>query len=147
MTGPFLGRFRLYLIDSNKVISSKVAKFGLMDIVELHGDILQPWGATWDPWSCLFSNKSCQYQLFHMAPIVMKPYSCLRKHEAYNLHSFSNLYGWMISTNLFTESGNYVPYKIFLWISLCLATEKVCAPHQAEENLNKLMYKPYIEHT
>ena len=46
MSGPFLGHFRLYLIDSTKVISSKVAKFGSMDIVELHGDILQPWGAT-----------------------------------------------------------------------------------------------------
>ena len=44
MSGPFLGHFRLYLIDSSKVISSKVAKFGSMDIVELHGDILQPWG-------------------------------------------------------------------------------------------------------
>ena len=46
MSGPFLGHFRLYLIDSTKVISSKVAKFDSMDIVELHGDILQPWGAT-----------------------------------------------------------------------------------------------------
>ena len=46
MSGPFFGRFRLYLIDSTKVISAKVAKFGSMDIVELHGDILQPWGAT-----------------------------------------------------------------------------------------------------
>ena len=44
MSGPFLGHFRLYLIDSTKVISSKVAKFGSMDIVELHGDILQPRG-------------------------------------------------------------------------------------------------------
>ena len=42
----FLGRFRLYLIDSTEVISSKDAKFGSMDIVELHWDILQPWGAT-----------------------------------------------------------------------------------------------------
>ena len=40
MSGPFLDHFRLYLIDSTKVISSKVAKFGSMDIVELHGDIL-----------------------------------------------------------------------------------------------------------
>ena len=46
MSGPFLGRFRIYFIDSTKVISSKVAKFGSMDVVELHGDILQPWGAT-----------------------------------------------------------------------------------------------------
>ena len=44
MSGQFLGHFRLYLIDSTKVISSKVAKFGSMDIVELHGDILQPGG-------------------------------------------------------------------------------------------------------
>ena len=36
--------FRLYLIDSTKAISAKVAKFGSMDIVELHGDILQPGG-------------------------------------------------------------------------------------------------------
>ena len=54
MSGPFLRHFRLCLIDSIKVNSSKVAKFGSMDIVELHGDILQPWGATWDPWSCYF---------------------------------------------------------------------------------------------
>ena len=46
MSGPFLGNFRLYLIDSHSsgVISSKVAKFGSMEIVELHGDILQPGG-------------------------------------------------------------------------------------------------------
>ena len=30
-------------------ISSKVAKFGSMDIVELHGDILQPWGGNLRP--------------------------------------------------------------------------------------------------
>ena len=41
MSGQFLGHFRLYLIDSTAVISSKVAKFGSMDIVGLHGDILQ----------------------------------------------------------------------------------------------------------
>ena len=46
MSGPFLGHFRLYLINSTKVNSLKVAKFGSMDIVELHGDILQPGGAT-----------------------------------------------------------------------------------------------------
>ena len=46
MSGPFFDCFRLYLIDSTKVLSAKVAKFGSMDIVELHGDILQPWGAT-----------------------------------------------------------------------------------------------------
>ena len=46
MSGPFFGCFRLNLIDLTKVISAKVAKFGSMDIVELHGDILQPWGAT-----------------------------------------------------------------------------------------------------
>ena len=34
----------LYLIDSTKVFSSKVVKFGSMDIVELHGDTLQPRG-------------------------------------------------------------------------------------------------------
>ena len=28
----------------SEVISSKVAKFGSMDIVDLHGDILQPGG-------------------------------------------------------------------------------------------------------
>ena len=42
--GPFLGHFRLYLINSTKVNSFKVAQFGSMDIVELHGDILQPGG-------------------------------------------------------------------------------------------------------
>ena len=31
-------------MDSTKVISSKVANFGSMDIVELHGDILHPGG-------------------------------------------------------------------------------------------------------
>ena len=46
MSGLFFGCFRLYLIDSTKVISAKVAQFGSMDIAELHGDILQPWGAT-----------------------------------------------------------------------------------------------------
>ena len=49
MSGPFLGHFRLCLIDSTKVTSSKVAKFGSMDIVELHGDILQPWGGNLRP--------------------------------------------------------------------------------------------------
>ena len=44
MSGPFWGHFSLHLIDSTKVISSKVAKFGSMDKVELHGDILQPGG-------------------------------------------------------------------------------------------------------
>ena len=44
MSGQFLGHFMLYLIDSTKVFSSKVVKFGSMDIVELHGDILQPGG-------------------------------------------------------------------------------------------------------
>ena len=46
MSGPFLGHFRLCLIDSTEVTLSKVAKFGSMNIVELHGDILQPWGTT-----------------------------------------------------------------------------------------------------
>ena len=46
MSGQFFGHFMLYVIDFTKFISSKVAKFGSMDIVELHGDILQPWGAT-----------------------------------------------------------------------------------------------------
>ena len=40
----FLGNFKLYLIDSTKVISLKVSKFCSMDIVALHGDILQPVG-------------------------------------------------------------------------------------------------------
>ena len=44
MSGPFLRHFRLCLIYSTKVTSSKVAKFGSMDILELHGDILQPGG-------------------------------------------------------------------------------------------------------
>jgi len=44
--GPCQGHFRLYLIDYTKVISLKVEKFGSMDILELHWDILQPWGAT-----------------------------------------------------------------------------------------------------
>ena len=34
MSGPFFGCFRLYLIDSTKVISAKVARFGSMDIVD-----------------------------------------------------------------------------------------------------------------
>ena len=43
MSGQFLGNFSLYLIHY-KAISSKVAKFGSMDIVELQGDSLQPGG-------------------------------------------------------------------------------------------------------
>ena len=46
MSGQFFGHFRLNLIDSTKVISLKVETFGSMDILELHWDILQPWGAT-----------------------------------------------------------------------------------------------------
>ena len=42
--GPCQGHFRLYLIDYTKVISLKVEKFGSMDILELHWDILQPGG-------------------------------------------------------------------------------------------------------
>ena len=38
------GPFRLYLINSTKVNSLKVANFGSMDILESHGDILQPGG-------------------------------------------------------------------------------------------------------
>ena len=44
MSGPFFGHFRLNLLDSTKVISLKIGKSGSMDIVELHGDILQPGG-------------------------------------------------------------------------------------------------------
>ena len=44
MSGLFLGNFRLYLINSPKVNSLKVAKFDSMDTLELHGDILQPGG-------------------------------------------------------------------------------------------------------
>ena len=36
-------------MDSTKVISSKVANFGSMDIVELHGDILHPGGQVETP--------------------------------------------------------------------------------------------------
>ena len=43
MPGPLLGQFKLYLIVSTKATSLRIAKFGSMD---LHGDILQPWGAT-----------------------------------------------------------------------------------------------------
>ena len=42
--GPCQGNFRLYLINSTEVYSLKVAKFGSMDIVELHGDIWKPGG-------------------------------------------------------------------------------------------------------
>ena len=52
--GPCQGHFRLYLMDSTKVISSKVAKFGSMDIVELHGVIWQPWGGNLRPLVLLF---------------------------------------------------------------------------------------------
>ena len=41
-----------YIWYSTTVYSLRVANFGSMDTVELHGDILQPWGETWDPWSC-----------------------------------------------------------------------------------------------
>ena len=44
MNGPISGHFRLNLINSTQVHSLKVAKFGSMDRVESHGDILQPWG-------------------------------------------------------------------------------------------------------
>ena len=44
MSGPFLVYFKLYLIDSSKVILLKVAKFGSIDNVELHWDTLQPGG-------------------------------------------------------------------------------------------------------
>ena len=42
--GPCQGHFRLYLTNSTKVNSLEVVKFGSMDKVELHGDILQPGG-------------------------------------------------------------------------------------------------------
>ena len=50
--GPCLGYF--YNIFASRclkwlkfsLVSLKVGKFGAMDIAELHGDILQPWGAT-----------------------------------------------------------------------------------------------------
>ena len=71
MSGPFSGHFRLCLINSTEVISSKVAKFGSMDIVELHGNILQPGGQLEPPglvaskcmiW-LLLSLKSLAYQM------------------------------------------------------------------------------------
>ena len=54
ISGPFLGHFRIFLIDSTKVFSSKVVKFGAMDKVELHGDILQPGGQLETPGLVLF---------------------------------------------------------------------------------------------
>ena len=54
MSGPFFGYFRLNLIDFTKVISLKIAKSGSMDIVELHGDILQP-GGQLDPPGLVFT--------------------------------------------------------------------------------------------
>ena len=62
MSGPLLGHFRLYLIDSTKSISSKVAKFGSMDNVELHGDILQPGGQLETP-GLVTSRYKYYYQL------------------------------------------------------------------------------------
>ena len=51
-----MGHFRLYLINSTKVNSLKVAKFGSMDIVELHGDILQPGGQLETPGLVAFTS-------------------------------------------------------------------------------------------
>ena len=42
--GQCQGHLRLYLINFTKINALKVAKFGSMDILELHGDILQPGG-------------------------------------------------------------------------------------------------------
>ena len=42
--GQGQGHLRLYLKNFTKVNALKVAKFGSMDILELHGDILQPGG-------------------------------------------------------------------------------------------------------
>ena len=58
MSGPFLGGYMLYLIDSTKVISLKVEKFGSMDILELHWDILQPYGQLETPGLVIFSTSS-----------------------------------------------------------------------------------------
>ena len=54
--GAFFGHLRFYLMDSTKVISSKVANFGSMDIVELHGDILHPGGQLETPGLVLWRN-------------------------------------------------------------------------------------------
>ena len=65
MSGQFWGHFMLYLIDSTKVFSSKVVKFGSMDIVELHGDILQPGGQLETPGLVLFQPKiKSLYKIF-----------------------------------------------------------------------------------
>ena len=44
MSAQCLGQFGLYLIVSTKVIALKIENSGSMDTVELHRDILQPWG-------------------------------------------------------------------------------------------------------
>ena len=58
MSGPFFGHFRLNLIDSTKVISLKNGESGSMDIVELHGDILQPRGQLETPGLVLINLQS-----------------------------------------------------------------------------------------
>ena len=55
MSGLFVGQCRLYLIVSNKNFALKVAKFGLMDTEELHGDTLQPGGQLETPGPVLFN--------------------------------------------------------------------------------------------
>ena len=66
--GPFLGHFRLYLINATKVNSLKVAKFGSMDIMESHGDILQPGGQLETPGLVLsVSLRICLIKLIILA--------------------------------------------------------------------------------
>ena len=71
--GPFLGHFGLYLINSTKVNSLKVAKFGSMDIVELHGDILQPGGQLETPGLVVLHTKENILQIFAIYCTFMVP--------------------------------------------------------------------------
>ena len=59
--GQCQGHLRLYLINFTKVNALKVAKFGSMDILELHGDILQPGGQLETPGLVYISSESLSF--------------------------------------------------------------------------------------
>ena len=56
------GHFRSYLTNSTKVNSLEVVKFGSMDEVELHGDILQPGGQLDTPGLVIFKKGQTFYE-------------------------------------------------------------------------------------
>ena len=101
MSGPFLGYFRLHMIDYTKVISLKVSTFCSLDIVALHGDLLQPGG---------------QLETPGLVPLE-KVFSALLKLNYQNLLNFVQWIPWNCVVIFCYLGGNLRPLVLFY--SIC----------------------------